>query len=81
MKCKTLRPFVNTFTALDKYSVVNRQYLQNPIHMQLSHKRKTFSGFYSPFLKFTSNFEHMKKKVTLIATVFPKLRPSKNPVR
>ena len=81
MKCKTLRPFVNTFTAHDKYSVVNTQYLQHPIHMQLSQKRKTFSEFFSPFFKSKSNLEHIKKKITLIAQEIPKLRTSKNPVR
>ena len=81
MKCKTLRPFVNTFTAHDKYSVVNTQYLQHPIHMQLSQKQETFSLFLSAFLKSRSNFEHIKKKITLIANVFPKLRTSKNAVR
>ena len=81
MKCKTLRPFVNTFTGHDKDSVLNRQYLQHPIHMQLSQKQKIFSRFLSAFLKSRSNFEHMKIKMTLIANVFPKLRTSKNPVR
>ena len=81
MKGKTLRPFVNTFTAHDKYSVLNRQSLQHPIHMELSQKQKTFSEFFSGFLKSRSNFEHIKKKMTLIANVFPKLRTSKNQVR
>ena len=81
MKCKTLRPFVNTFTGHDKDSVLNRQYLQHPIHMQLSQKQKISSDFFSAFLKSRSNFEHIKKKMTLIANVFPKLRTSKNPVR
>ena len=81
MKCKTSRPFVNTFTARDKYSALNRQYLQHPIDMQLSQKQKRFSQFLSPFLKSRSNFEYMEKKMTLIANVFPKLRTSKKPVR
>ena len=79
MKCKTLRPFVKTFTDHDNYSVLNRQYLQHPIHMQLSQKQKTSSDFFSAFLKSRSNFEHIKKKMTLIANVFPKLGSSKNP--
>ena len=33
---KILRLFVNTFTAHDKYSFLNREYLTQPIHMQLS---------------------------------------------
>ena len=34
---------VNTLTANDKYSLVNRDSLTQPIHMQLSQKQKTFS--------------------------------------
>ena len=81
MKYKTLRPFVNTFTAHEKHSVLKRQYLQHPIHMQLSQKQKIFSQFFSAFLKSRSNFEHIKKKMTLIANVFPKLQTPKNAVR
>ena len=81
MKCKTLRPFVNTFTAHDKYSVLNRQSLQHPIHMQLSQKQKSFSQLFSVFFKSRSNFEHIKNKMILITNVFPKLGTSKNQVR
>ena len=49
--------------------------------MQLSQKQKTFSQFFFVFLKSRSNFEHIKKKITLIANVFPKLQTSKKPVR
>ena len=50
--------------------------------MQLSQKKKTFSQFFSKFLKSTFNFEHFQtKKKTLIADVFPKLRTPKNIVR
>ena len=82
MICKILRPFVNTITADDKYSVLNNQYLQHPIHMQLTRKQKTFSQFFFGILKARLNFEHIqKKKITLIVNVFPKLRLSKNAVR
>ena len=30
--------------------------------MQLSKKQKTFFGFFSPFLKYTTNFEHLDIK-------------------
>ena len=49
--------------------------------MQLDQKPKTFSKFFFAFLKSTSNFEHFRKKVTLIANVFPKLRTPKNVTR
>ena len=82
MICKILRPFVNTFTAHDKYSVLNKQYLLHPIHMQLTQKQKTFSQVFSAFLKSRLNFEHIQKEeMTVIGNAFPKLRPSKNAVR
>ena len=62
MICKILRLFLNTLTAYDKSSVLNREYLTQPIHMQLSQKQKTFSDFFSAFLKFRLNFEQIPKK-------------------
>ena len=59
--CKILRLFVNTFTAYDKYSVLNMEYLKPPIDMQLSRKQKAFSEFFSAFLKSRLNFEHIQK--------------------
>ena len=79
--CKILRLFVNTFTAYDKSSILNREYLTHPIHMQLSQKQETFSDFFSAFLKSRLNFEEIQKKMTLIAHVFPKLRTCENVVR
>ena len=82
MICKILRPFVNTFTGHDKYSVLNKQSLLHPNDMRLTQKQNTFSEFFSAFLKTRLNFEHIQiKKMTLIVNVFPKLRPSKNAVR
>ena len=50
--------------------------------MQLSQKQKTFSEFFSKFLKSSFNFEHFQKnEKTLIADVFPKLGTPKNMVR
>ena len=50
------RLFVYTLTAYKKYSVLNREYLTQPIHMQLSMKTKDFlSIFFSnskPYIKF-----------------------------
>ena len=45
--------------------------------MQLPQKQKTFSQFVAAFLKARLNFEHLQKKMTLIADVFPKLRTPK----
>ena len=49
--------------------------------MHLSEKQRTLSKFLYAFFKFTANFEHFQKKMTLIASEFPKLRTPKNVVR
>ena len=60
--CKILKLFVNTLTDDDKYSVLYRDNLIQPIQILLCHKQKTFSQFLSAFLKSTLNFEHSGKK-------------------
>ena len=60
--CKILRVFVNTLTTDDKYSVFNRENLTQPIQILLYQKDRTFSQFFSSFLKSTFNFEHSQKK-------------------
>ena len=60
---KILGMLVNTDTADDKYSLLNRDNLMQPIHMQLSQKQKIFSKFFSQLLKSSLNFEHFQKKV------------------
>ena len=60
--CKILSLFVNTLTADDKYSLLNRENLTQPIQILLSQKQKTFSQFFSSFSKFTLNFESFQKK-------------------
>ena len=52
----------NTLTADDKYSLLKRDNLTQPIQILLSQKQKTFSEFFSSFLKSTLNFEKMQKK-------------------
>ena len=79
--CNTLRLFVNTLTDDDKYCLLYRDNLTQRIQILLSQKQKTFSQFFSPFLKSTLNFEHYQKKMTLIADVFPKLPSPKKVVR
>ena len=78
---KILSLFVYTLTAYEKYSVLNREYLTQPIHMQLSIKTKDFFKFFSAILKPTLSLEHFQKKMTLIANVFLKLKTPKNAVR
>ena len=60
--CKILRLFFNTFTYDDKFSLLHRDNLMQPIQILLSHKQKTFSRFFSAFVKSTLNFEHFRKK-------------------
>ena len=43
--CQRLRLFVKTMTAVDKCSLLDRDNLKQPIHMQLSQKLKTFCSF------------------------------------
>ena len=60
--CKISRLFPNTLSADGKYSLFNRDNLKQPIQMQSSRKQKTFSEFFSAFLKSSLNFEHFQKK-------------------
>ena len=49
-------------TANDKYSLLSRDNLTQPIHMQLSQKLKNFSDFFFfPFSKARLNFEPFQK--------------------
>ena len=51
------------------------------IQMHLSQKQKVFSQFFAAFFEFSLNFEHFKKKMTLIGYVFPKLPTTKDVLR
>ena len=68
-------------TADDKYSLLNRDNLKQPIPTQLSQKRKAFSEFFLPFSKSTLTFEHFQTKMTFISDLLPELRTPKNVVR
>ena len=78
---KVLGLFVNTLTEDDKYSLLYRDNLKQLIQILLSQKEKTFSRFFSAFLKSTLNFEHFQTKMTLIADVFRKLPSPKMVIR
>ena len=79
--CKILGLFVNTLSEDERYCLLYKDNLLQPIQILLSQKQKTFSQFFSPFLKSTLNFERFQKKVTLIADVFPKLPSLKKVIR
>ena len=73
--------FVNTLTADDKYSPLNRDNLTQPIRTKLSQKQQAFPQFFLAFSESTLNFEIFKKKMTLLANLFPKLRTPEKGVR
>ena len=59
---KILRLFVNTLTVEDKYYLLHRDNLTEPIQMLLSQKQKRFSECLSAFPKSILNFKHLQKK-------------------
>ena len=60
--CKFLRLLVKTLTDDEKYSLLYKENLTQPIQILLSQKQKLFSEFFSAFFKPTLNFEHFQKK-------------------
>ena len=75
------RLFVNTLPADEKYYLLHRDNLAQPIQMQLSQKQKTFSQFRFAFLKSILNYKHFPKNLALRADVFPEIPSPKNMVR
>ena len=49
-------------SAVDKCCLPNRDNLMQPIHMQLSQKLKTFSGFFNVFSKSRLSFDYFQTK-------------------
>ena len=74
---KILGLFVNTLSEDDKYCLLYKDNLLQPIQILLSQKQKTFSEFFSGFLKSTLNSEHFQTKINLIADIFSKLPSTK----
>ena len=60
--CKILKLFPNTLSADAKYSLLARDNLRQRIQILLSQKQKTFSEFFSSFLKSSLNLEDFQKK-------------------
>ena len=60
--CKISRLFPNTLSFDGKYSLLNRDNLTQPIQMELSRTRKSFSDLLSAFLESSLNFENFFKK-------------------
>ena len=59
---KALELFVNTLSADDKYSLLNRDNLTQQIRTQLSQKQKPFDELLIAFSKSGLNLEHFQKK-------------------
>ena len=60
--CKVLRMFVHILTTDDKYYLLNRENLRQPIQIQLYWKEKTFSQLDPAFSKAMLNFQHFLKR-------------------
>ena len=60
--CKFFTLLVKTLTEDEKYSLLYRDNLTQPIQILLSQKHNTFSAFFAAFLKNISNFAHFQKK-------------------
>ena len=67
--------------AVDTCSLPHRDNLVEPIHMQLSQKLKTFCSFVLHFRNLSEILDIFRKKMTLIAYLFLRIRPAKNVVR
>ena len=75
--CQRLRLFFNTMSAVDKCSLPNRDNLMQLIHMQVTQKLKTPFQFFHVFPKSKFILNIFKKKITVIAYLFLRLRPAK----
>ena len=59
---KFFRPFLNTSTANDTYSLNSKEKWMETTQMHLSQKQNNFSRFLSAFFESALNFEHFQKK-------------------
>ena len=78
---KFFRPFLNTSTANDKYSLNSKDKWMETIQMLYSKEQNIFPQFFSSFFQFALNLEHFQEKMTLIAYVFPNLPTTKAVLR
>ena len=59
---KFFRPFLNTLTANDKYSLNSKDKWMQKFQMHLSQKQKIFYQFFSAFFESALNLEHFQEK-------------------
>ena len=81
VRCKISKLFPNTLGADGKYSLIDRDNLSQRIQTNYVKNKKLFLNFFFRFWNLVTIWNVFKKKVTLIADVFPKLRTTKNMVR
>ena len=81
LTCQILGLLLNTLLADRLYLVLHRNNLTVEIQMELSQKQKTFSEFFSPFLKSVWRFEHFFKKEDSHRFYISEFTESKNLVR
>ena len=67
-------------TTDDKYSRRNMLNFTQQLEAPLSQKQKTFSQFFIAFLKCALNLENCKKKMSILAQLFPELLTPKEVV-
>ena len=77
LTCKILGLILNTLAADDRYPVLNKDNLTIPTQIQLSRKQQTFHNFWLHFWFLAAIWNILKKKMTLLDFVFPKLRTPK----
>ena len=73
VESENLTLFVNTLTTDDKYSRRNMLNFTQQLEAPLSQKQKPFSRFFIAFLKCALNLEHLEKKMSILAYLFPKI--------
>ena len=59
---KFFRPFLNTLTANDTYSLNSKEKWMQTTQMHLYQKQNIFSRFFSVFSKYALNFQQFQKK-------------------
>ena len=59
---KFFRPFLNTLTANDKYSLNSKDKWLQKFQMHLSQTQNIFTEFFFPFFQSALNFGHFQKK-------------------
>ena len=77
LTCQILGLLVNTLSANEKYSVLNRDNLTILSQMQLSQKKNLLLNFLLNYLNLQKILNILKKKMTVIDFVFRKLRTPK----